>query len=108
MTIVVEGVRIELTTEQISLILKERKRRERCRGSFKRMLSNLGFKPCKDLPGSFEHKVMPWYAEIVNHEGYSNVWMVGGDLKSAGFPGGWIYHSPTEIETEVLKVLNTT
>ena len=60
------------------------------------------------LPGSFEHKVMPWYAEIIDRGNYSDVWMVGDGLKSStGFPGGWVYESPIEIETEVIKSLST-
>jgi hypothetical protein len=108
MKIIVEGVSIELTPAQIATIEKERKRREKCRGSFKRMLAKLGFRQSHDVPGSFSHKTNDWYAEIIDRRHYSDVWMVGDGLKnSTGFPGGWVYESPMELEKEVVKALST-
>lgn len=107
MKIVVEGCIVELTPAQIAKIERERKVREKCRSSFGRMLIKLGFKPCKDLPGSFQHKDRSWYAEIIDRGNYSDCWMVGNGLKSvSGFPGGYVYESPREIEMEVIKAIS--
>lgn len=107
MNIIVEGCTIRLTPAQIAIIDKEKKRREKCRGSFKRMLTKLGFRPCKDLPGSFQHKDRSWYAEIIDRGNYSDCWMVGEGLKDlTGFPGGWVYETPMDIEKELIKAIS--
>lgn len=106
MKIIIEGCAIELTPAQIAVIDKEKKRREKCRGSFKRMLTKLGFMPCKDLPGSFQHKDKPWYAEIIDHGHYSDCWVVGDGLKTSSFPGGWVYETPMDIEKEVVRAIS--
>jgi hypothetical protein len=99
---IIDGVRIELTPAQVTKIEKEKKKRDRCIYSFKRMLTVLGFKPIKDLPGSFQHKDNDWYAELLN----DRVWIVGQGIKdSRSFPGGWVYWSPKEIKEEVTKRL---
>lgn len=108
MKVVVEGCTIELTTGQVAIIDKERKLREKCRGSFKRMLRKLGFMQSHDdVPGSFSHKTKQWYAEIIDRGHYSDVWMIGDGLKSvSGFPGGYVYESPMDLEKEVIKALS--
>lgn len=107
MKVVVDGCIIELTPAQIAVIEKERKHREKCRSSFGRMLTKLGFKACKDLPGSFQPKDRPWYAEIIDRGHYSDCWMVGDGLKSvSGFPGGYVYESPVDVEKEIIKAIS--
>jgi hypothetical protein len=104
---IIRGVRIELTPEQIKKIKQAENKLKRCRSSFEKMLRHLGFKQISDLPpGHFEHKQQDWYAEIYNRGCYNDVWMVGNGLKSSGFPGGWNYSSPQEIEEEILKALD--
>lgn len=106
MRIIVDGAGIELTAKQIGTIEKRRKQRERCRYSFKRMLTHLGFKADREFPTSFGHRKENWYAEIQEYSsGAFNVWMTGPELKdSNGFPGGWVYWEPKDIETEILSV----
>lgn len=61
----------------------------------------------KDVPGSWGHSSMEWYADIREERNWTDVWMVGKGLKDGGFPGGWNYSDPEEIETELLRALKT-
>ncbi|HEY4288245.1 MAG TPA: hypothetical protein VGN00_14170 [Puia sp.] len=108
MKVIIEGVCISLTPSQINAITKERKRREKCRSSFEKMLVHFGFTGVPDLPNSFEHKACDWYAEITDRGGWSDVWMVGHGLRQGRFPGGWIYDDPEEIEKEIIRALEQT
>lgn len=106
MEIFVEGTMITLTTEQEEKIKKERRKRNRYRNNFKKILKHLGFKQVKGQPNSFEHPAMGWYAEINDNGAWSDVWMTGKGLKnSSGMPGGWTYGSAEEIEKEILNTL---
>ena len=98
----VEGIRISLTESQISIIEAEKRKREMCLNSFRKILLHFGFKETKEslADGSpsnqcwFENKSYNWYAEITIHnENWQSVWMVGKGLKQGPFPGGWIYNS---------------
>jgi hypothetical protein len=113
MEVVVKGVRIELTKEQASKIEKELRDRKKEMGTFEKVLLHFGFKKMnmKDWPHKqitpYEHKENGWYAEIQNNGRWSDVWMVGKGLKCAGFPGGWQYFTPQEIENEIIKAIDT-
>lgn len=108
MTVFIKGVRIKLNDKQIAEVDKELKSRERCRISFVKMLRKFGFRnEDKAFPNSFGNKTFDWYAEIIDRGNYSDVWMVGKELKSSGgFPGGWIYSEPKEIEDEIVRALD--
>jgi hypothetical protein len=110
-TIVVEGVRIELTEAQNDKVEKEIRRRERCRNSFEKMLKHFGFKKIDtsdwerpNIP-AFQHSYYNWYAEIIDHGRWNEVWMAGHGLRHSGFPGGWMYGEPEDIEKELSKAL---
>lgn len=106
MIIRVEGVSIELTSEQMALIEANRKERAKCRNSFKKMLRFFGFKAMKDSPGSYWNEEYKWYADIQDRGPYFTVWMTGEGLKNSGAPpGGWIYEEPEDIENAILKFL---
>jgi len=103
-TIMVNGVSIKLTVQQIARIDKVQRQRYRYRNSFKRMLISLGFKQDKEYPDSFTHKKEDWYAQINDRGNWSDCWMTGKGLKeSSGFPGGWMYDTPMQIKIEVEK-----
>jgi hypothetical protein len=106
MEVVIEGVRIKLTSEQCLLIEERRKEIERSQNSFKRVLKLFGFKKISNkYPTSYSHG--RWHAEIHDHGGWHTVWMVGGELKSSSFfPGGWVYGSPKELSDELRKAVN--
>lgn len=107
MDIIVQGVKITLTKSQVQTIESVEKRRLKCKNSFKKMLTHFGFKENADQPNTFSHKAKQWYAEIIDRGVYSDVWMVGRGLKSSsGMPGGWVYESPKEIETEIIKAMD--
>lgn len=105
MEIFVEGVRITLTAEQVALVEKEQRRRQRCGNSFAKMLKHFGFKRVKSLPNCWEHISRGWFAEILDRGNYSDVWMVGKELKCSGFPGGYCYGEPEDVEAELLSAL---
>lgn len=108
MNIIIEGVNIELTFEQISKIEAARKERALSKKSFVSILKHFGFKKLDTSNWTdktiiaFEHAQNNWYAEITNN----NVWMVGKGLKDSGFPGGSYYFTINEVETALLQVLD--
>lgn len=108
MKIIIEGVEITLNASQVWEINKERKKRERCRNSFVRMLKHFGFKKYPECPNCYEHPIYEWWAEIHNYGNYDSVWMVGKGLRDGGFSGGYTYDEPELIEREILKALNQT
>lgn len=105
-TVFVEGTRITLTPEQEAQVNKELRRRKKNRSSFEKMLKYLGFKPAGEgLRNCWQHEKENWWAEVHDQGHYHTVWLVGPGLKCGGFPGGWSYGEPEEIEMEVLKAL---
>ena len=99
----VDGVYIELTKEQSDLIDEHAQKRKRFRNSFTKMLRFFGFKKIRGID-SYIHVTQNWFADIHDRGSYHTCWMVGEGLKcSKLFPGGWVYESPEEIETELLK-----
>lgn len=110
MTVIVEGVRIELTHEQIGKIEKERLKRKKCRNSFTKTLLHFGFKQCDskdDTDFSFEHTSMNWFA-VFNEGSGGSVWMVGGGLKNSSsfWKDGCVYWTPDEISKEIIRALD--
>lgn len=107
----VHGVWIDLTEAQIKKVTTEIKKREKCRGDFKKMLLKLGFVTC-EIAGKncFEHKYYGWFAEIIEYNSrWFECWIVGTGLRDGGFPGGWSYGEPEEVEkvlTEAMDKLN--
>ena len=108
----VQGIRIELTPDQIKVIEKEKRRRERCRDSFVKTLKRFGFKkidtsdwvnPNQDC---YEHPHYEWFAEIYDRGGWNDVFMAGQGLKDGGFPGGWVYGDPEQIEKELARAID--
>lgn len=95
-----DGIKITLTTAQIKTVEKERHRREKACSSFRRILRYFGFTQMRGDKSAFVHK-RGWYAEIQWQSNYYVVWLVGGGLKSSGFPGGWIYYEPKEVKEEL-------
>lgn len=108
----IQGIRIELTADQIKLVEKEKRRRELCRHSFERMLKRFGFEKV-DTSGwenpnqnCWQHIYYNWFVEIYDRNGWSDAWMVGTGLKDDGFPGGWCYSDPEEIEKELGRAID--
>ena len=110
MNIMVEGISIELTSSQRAIIKKGKlKRATQCKG-FVNTLKHFGFIHKKDVNIEnqpiewFEHPVHNWYAEILDHTNFKEVWMTGKYLKeSSSFPGGWIYSEATDLAEELTK-----
>lgn len=50
----------------------------------------------------WQNKEKEWFADILDHNNFYDVWLAGKGLPSSSFPGGKIYHSVEEID----KVLN--
>lgn len=114
MEVRIKGVLIKLTDEQVKKIEKEERARERCRKSFEKMLLRFGFKKIDTSDWedknamAYEHVYYNWFAKInKNFSGdISDVFMAGEGLKNVGFPGGYNYESPKEIEIELVKVMD--
>jgi len=105
MVTIVEGVRIELTKEQIAKVEKRRKQVQKSWLSFQNVLRHFGFRQLKDQKGCYSKG--GWYAEIIDRGVWHDVWMVGSGLKDSHlFPGGWIYSEPRELNEELNKALS--
>lgn len=111
MDVIIKGVRITLTQQQVAKIEIAKNQRQRCRNSFVRMLKHFGFKKI-DTAGwenpkalCFENETCEWFAEIQNYGNWDEVFMAGKGLKNVGFPGGYMYGTPQEIEEELLKAI---
>lgn len=113
MTIYFEGIKIELTPEQISKIEKVRKQRHRYRNNFVQTLKLFGFKKMDTSDWldktvlAYENELTEWYAEIWNHLNYTEVWIVGKGLPHASCPpGGGVYGDPEAIQKVLAKALD--
>lgn len=113
MNIIVEGVSIELTESQVSLLKKEKaKRAKRAYSGFAKTLKHFGFIHKKDVNTEnepiewYEHPKHGWRAEILDRGNWKEVWLVGKCLKDSGFPGGHIYSNSKELAEEILIALN--
>lgn len=113
MEVVVQGVRVKLTAEQIAIVVKEQKRRKKCRGSFDKILEHFGFKKCDTTTWAdpttiaWLHDYYDWFAHIVDHGSWSSLWMVGTGLKTTVlYRDGWGYDSPEEVEKEIVRALD--
>lgn len=129
MFVIVEGVAIKLLPQQLALIYKVREKARKKENRLSRIrdkehmaerkqlidvLKKYGFKKIstKDFKDkttvvAFMHEANDWYAELLHRGGYSDVWMVGKGLKQAnGFPGGWLYEEPEQIEAVIIKARN--
>lgn len=93
----VEGVRIELTEDQVKKVVAARKEPEKCREDYGKMLQHFGFKKNldignlgKDLDVSYSHPVYNWYAEIQHRSGtWFTCWLTGPRVRcSRSFPRG--------------------
>lgn len=113
MKIVVEGVTIELTKEQIALIEKEKAKRAAECASFERTLKNFGFAKV-DTTGwadpkekAFANDEHGWYAEIQDYRKYKACLLVGkGLISMRGFPGGYIHESPESVAKAITAALD--
>ncbi len=131
-TIAIDGLKIQLTltAEQIEIINQakqakldaDKKRQAKFQkqhtldtdkniAQFIKILLRFGFKkvntsdwPVKNIL-AYEHIEHGWYAEIWRDCG-GEVWLVGKELKSGSFPGGWMYWEPKDIEKELTKALD--
>lgn len=104
MKVLVEGVWVKLTDEQIKYVEDQITTRERKAAvvtqSFKHVLSHFGFKRQKDAPGFYYQKEYDWLVEVVDPSQSINweyAWGIGAGLKCGGFPGGWRYDDPQEL-----------
>lgn len=131
-TVLVDGVKIQLTAEQMEVINKakqaklaiEQKREEKHKRqfeletnrnieAFRKILLSFGFTkvdtsdwPNKNnIPYAYEHVKNEWYAEIYRDRG-GEIWMVGPELKSGRMPGGWMYWEPKDVKEELTNALN--
>jgi len=103
MEIVYKGIRLTLTQEQVNKIQQVEKEREEATKSFKKVLLYFGFKPVKDFKNGFEHPE-GWWAEIIDHRNFKEVFMAGNGLPHSSVPpGGWHYGTPEEIKEQILK-----
>lgn len=103
MKIIVENTAIQLTADQIKLIEAEREKRKKATADFISILKYFGFKSSPEYKNGFEHSYN-WWAEIIDHGKFKNVWIIGEGLKDINcYPGGWVYDSPKEIEEELIK-----
>lgn len=106
MKIFIEGISIELTKEQVDFIEKEKRKRTRELTTFSKVLKHFGFTKVKDHENCWEHNDYEWWAEIYHNSGrYYTLFMVGHPLKCGGFPGGWVYDEPKQVEEEILIAL---
>jgi len=78
---------------------------------FIKILLPFGFKkvntsdwPVKNIL-AYEQTENSWWAEIWRDCG-GEVWLVGKELKSGSFPGGWIYDEAKDVEEELTKALD--
>lgn len=102
MRIIVEGVAIDLTKEQIKHIETVKAKRLKELNSFEKVLVNFGFKKETHANGSFyTNDDLEWYAEIYDDD---SVWMTGSGLKdTSSFPGGYVYGTPESLIEELSK-----
>ena len=109
MQAIVKGVKIELTPAQIKQVEKQLNARKRCRTSFEKMLKHFGFKKVVDAGAGnncWQHKSYNWFADVIDRVNYTDVWMTGTELKQCnGFPGGFCYGKPEEIEEELCRAI---
>lgn len=112
MQVVIEGVKIELTPEQVQQIEKVRAEREKCRNSYQKMLKHFGFEKCdtstwlNKKANAWVQEHYDWYAEIQHSGGIHSLWLVGPGLKTTNFNDGWIYWSPADAEKEIVKAID--
>lgn len=109
--IFVEGVWIELTTEQTDKINREKKKRITYSSSFDKMLRHLGFtKSEEQFRGGmvcYENEKYNWWAELTCHnERWYSVWVVGKGFPTSGMPGGKIFDTPGDLEKYLLEVMH--
>lgn len=74
---------------------------------FEDILERAGFTKIRtefDGDTGWEYRKMGWYADVINYTSGSEVWMIGAGLKDRkGYPGGFRYHEPAELEEELSK-----
>lgn len=104
MKVKIEGITIELTKEQRSLITHARNKRKHNRGSFEKVLLHFGFERLHTGTPGFAYVKNDWFAQIIDHTNFSEVWMTGKGLQTTGsFPGGYLYGEPADLEKELLR-----
>lgn len=102
MKVKIEGVMITLTESQISAIEKYKKLKLRSFKSFVKVLRFFRFKQDKEANNCFSRPGI--HAEIIDYDGWHEVWMVGEGVKNSKlFPGGWQYSEPKELGEELHK-----
>jgi hypothetical protein len=105
------GVEIQLTPEQIKVVTAAKEKHEKAvDGGFIKVLKSYGFEKMSSKgwanPDSvcFQHPTHGWFAEIIDHGLWQNVWMVGTGLRNSQlFPGGWSYDEPQVLHEELSK-----
>lgn len=109
--ILVNGVLISLTRQQLKKINTEIAERKEDKSAFEKVLFHYQFKKV-DTTGwlnpkqdCYQHVYFNWWAEIVRHGGWHEVWLVGEGLKCGGFPGGWNYGEPEYLQEEIEKAI---
>lgn len=113
MKVLVEGVWVKLTDEQIKYVEQEKDRREkeeaRIASSFLKVLHHFGFKRVSDVPGCYSQDFHNWFAEIIKPSTGADpyVWIVGNGIRDSAFPGGWIYWDPQVLFRELSTILLT-
>ena len=70
---------------------------------FRKVLLKFGFKNLDGYKLSYSNEKNGWFADIIDFGNFAEVWLVGTGLKDGGFPGGWNYADPKDIE----KALNS-
>lgn len=108
----IEGVKIELTGSQVFSIEKELRARIKNNGKFETMLRRFGFTKIYSSEwqnpnqNCWENKKYDWFAEIIQHDRWSEIFMAGQKLKNVGFPGGYNYGEVGEATEALCNAIN--
>ena len=112
MKIIVQGVSIEITKEQIEQIDQEKAKQIRELKSFERILKHFGFEKIntRSWPNpnekAYSHYQYGWYAEIQDYGPYKACFLTGKGLRSTdSFPGGYVYDSPESMAKAITLAL---
>ncbi|NQD71643.1 hypothetical protein HP439_13015 [Sphingobacterium shayense] len=113
MKVIVQGVSIELTKEQVEHFENEKAKQLKECSTFTKTLKHFGFNKIntKSWPNpnenAYSHYQYGWYAEIQDYGTYKACFLTGKGLKSIeGFPGGYVHDSPESVAAAITKALD--
>lgn len=107
MAVNVEGVRIELTPEQIALVEARRKFLRQSKLNFLQVLRKYGFvKLPKEEGVGYIHPKLEWWAHINDTGFYPICEIAGAGIPKASSPGPWTVDEPVELAALLNKALD--